>query len=122
MAFSHREPELVVQLPVFADGIAANTGLYQVSVPDSNSISEAVQDFVLKYAVWNNPATRTVGSLEAKAASKASALGICRVFYRQIQLNNGISNESKVLIGVVPLSNAKTRRNCPVTSPAIAVT
>src|SRR5688572_8803937 len=112
MAFSRRESELVVQLPVFSDGIAANLGLYQVSAPDSGSISAAVQDFIAKYAIWNNPATRTVGTLEAKNASKSSALGICRVFYRQIQINNGISDEAKVLINVTPLSNAKTRRDC----------
>src|SRR3954454_15468331 len=103
MAFSHREPELVAQLPVFANGIAANIGLYQVSLPDSDAISAAVDEFVDKYTIWNNPATRTIGSLEAKNASKASALGICRVFYRQIQINNGISNEDKLLIHVTPL-------------------
>ncbi len=121
MAFSKKESELVVQLPVFADGIAANVSLYQLTQPDADAISAAVQEFVEKYAVWNNPATRTSGSLEAKDASKFSALGICRVFYRQIQINNGISNENKVNIGVTPLSNGRTRRNCPQTSPALSI-
>ena len=121
MSFSRKEWELVVQLPVFADGIAANPGLYQVTAPDAAACVAAVNDFVAKYAAWNNPATRTIGTLEAKDAAKASALGICRVFYRQIQINNGITNENKLLIGVTPLSNAKTRRNCPQTSPAVAV-
>src|SRR4051812_30563307 len=117
MAFSHREPELVVQLPVFANGIFANTGLYQVTVPDASACVAAADEFVLKWNVWNNPATRTAANLEAKNASKFSALSICRVFYRAIQLNNGISNEAKVDIGVVPLSNTRTNRNCPITSP-----
>lgn len=121
MAFSHKESELVVQLPVFANGLAANVGLYQVTVPDAVACVSAADDFVAKYTVWNNPATRTIGSLEAKDASKASALGICRVFYRQIQINNGISNENKLLIGVTPLSNSRTRRNCPSASPAVAI-
>lgn len=122
MAFSHREPELITQLPVFASGIAANIGLYQVSQPDSDAISTAVDEFVAKYTVWNNPATRTAGNLEAKNASKFSALSLCRVFYRAIQLNNGISNEAKVDIGVTPLSNTRTERNCPQTSPSITIT
>ena len=121
MAFSNKESQLVIQLPVFADGIAANISLYQVTQPDSDAISAAVAEFVDKYAVWNNPATRTIGSLEAKSAAKASALGICRFFYRQIQINNGISNENKLVIGVTPLSNTRTRRNCPQTSPALSI-
>ena len=88
MAFSRKESELVVQLPVFADGIAANISLYQMTQPDSDAISAAVEEFVEKYTVWNNPATRTAGSLEAKDAAKFAALGICRVFYRQIQIND----------------------------------
>ena len=121
MAFSNREPELVVQLPVFANGLANNTGLYQVSQPEADTCVSAVDEFVAKYNAWHNPATRTPGALEAKNASKFSALSVCRVFYRAIQLNNGISNEAKVEIGVTPLSNTRTDRNCPITSPAISV-
>ena len=121
MAFSQKESELVVQLPVFAAGIAANIALYQVSQADADAIAAAVDDFVEKHAAWNNPATRTIGTLEAKDAAKFAALGICRVFYRQVQVNQGISNESKLLIGVTPLNTARTRRNCPQTSPALSV-
>ena len=35
MTFSNKESELVVQLPVFANGIAADVALYQVTVPDA---------------------------------------------------------------------------------------
>jgi hypothetical protein len=119
--FSRTESVLVEQLPVFANGILANYGVYQVTLPDANACVSAVNDFVAKRAVWLNPATRTIGSLEAKDASKASALGICRVFYRQIQGNVGISNEDKLLIGVTPLNNSRTRRNCSETSPSITI-
>jgi hypothetical protein len=122
MAFSHREPELILQLPVFANGIAADNAKYQVSGPDSLAMVAAVDSFVLNYNTWHNPATRTEGALEAKLASKASALGICRVFYGLIQRNVGISDSDKVLIGVTPFSNTKTTRNCPNTSVSLSIT
>jgi hypothetical protein len=122
MAFSNREPELITQLPTFANGLAANVGLYQVSQPEADTCVAAVEDFLLKYNTWHNPATRTPGALEAKNASKFSALSVCRVFYRAIQLNNGISNEAKVDIGVTPFSGVRVDRNCPITSPSITIT
>jgi hypothetical protein len=111
----------VVQPPVFANGIAANTALYQVTSADAATCVAAVNDCTAKYAVWNNPATRTIGSLEAKDASKASALGICRVFYGLIQRNVGISDENKLLIGVTPMNNSRTPRPCPSTAPSMTI-
>jgi hypothetical protein len=122
MAFSDKESVLVDQLQVFANGLAANLGLYQVSQPDADTCVAAVDELVAKRAVWVDPATRTPGALEAKNAAKFSALSVCRVFYRAIQLNNGISNEAKVEIGVLPPSNTKTTRNCPITSPSVTIT
>jgi hypothetical protein len=37
MAFSDKESELVDELQVFANGLAANIGLYQVSQPDADT-------------------------------------------------------------------------------------
>jgi hypothetical protein len=119
MGFPRKESELVVALPTFGNGIAANTALYQVGIPDSISIQAAVSDFLAARAVAVNPATRTVGSIDLKDAKMASALGICRVFYRQIQNNVGVSNDDKLLIGVTPLSTARTKRNCPQTTPGL---
>lgn len=121
MAFSKKESELVTQLGVFADGIAGNLGVYQIQQPDSDAISAAVDQFIADYGIWNNPATRNVASLDAKNASKSGALGICRVFYRQIQNNNGISDGDKELIGVTPLNDTKTERHCPETAPGIVI-
>jgi hypothetical protein len=122
MAFSKKESELITQLPTFANGIAANIGIYQVSQPEADTCVAAVEDFVAKYNAWHNPATRTPGALEAKNAALFSALSVCRVFYRAIQLNNGISNEAKVEVGVTPFSGVRVDRNCPITSPSVTVT
>jgi hypothetical protein len=121
MSFSKKESVLVTQLATFANTIAANIALYQVSQPDSNAISAAVADFAARYAIWQDPAQRTVDSLDDKNNAKASALGICAVFYKQIQINNGISNGDKEVIHVTPLNNSRTRRNCPETSPAVSI-
>ena len=59
MAFSDKESELVDELQAFANGIAANIGLYQVSQPDADTCVAAVNEFVAKRAVWVDPATRT---------------------------------------------------------------
>src|SRR3712207_6785542 len=105
--FSQKEAELVDQLTAFASGISADNGKYQVTVPDAVAIQAAVDEFLAKRTIWNNPPTRNPTSLEAKEASKASALGICRVFYRQIQNNVGISDTDKVAIGVLPLNSTR---------------
>src|SRR5688572_21208651 len=102
--FSKKESVLVDELTAFSSGIFNDSAKYQVSGPDAATIQSAVQDFVLKRTIWNTPATRNIGTLEAKNASKSAALGICRVFYRQIAGNAGISDEDKLLIFVQPLN------------------
>ena len=121
MGFSQKESELVDQLQSFAGGISADPGLYLVSTPDSVTIQTAVDAFLAARVVCNTPATRNIGTIDEKDAKKASALGVCRNFYRQIQNSAGISNEAKLLIGVLPLNPTRTQRNCPNTSPAVAV-
>jgi hypothetical protein len=121
MSFSNKEAVLVNELQVFATGISGNAALYFVSTPDSVTIVNAVNAFLAARIVANAPATRNVGSIDDKEAKKASALGVCRGFYRQIQNSSGISNEAKLLIGVLPLNPTRTQRNCPNTSPVVAV-
>ena len=119
MGFPRKEDELAVALTTFANGIEANYALYQVSEPDSVAIKTAVDNFIAARNVALNPATRNTGSIDAKDAMKASALGICRVFYRQIQVNVGVDNEDKLLIGVKPLSTTRTPRHCPANAPGL---
>ena len=119
--FSKKEAVLVDELLAFSGGIYGNHALYQVSQPDSVTIKNAVDDFIAKRTIWNTPATRTIGSYEAKQASKIGAVGICRSFYGLIQQNGGISNEDKLLIGVTPLNYSRTRRDCPITSPTVTI-
>ena len=121
MGFSNKESVLVDQLQAFAAGITADPGLYLLSEPDALTIQTAVDLFLAARVVANTPATRNVGSIDEKEAKKASALGVCRGFYRQIQNSSGISNEAKLLIGVLPLNPTRTKRDCPNTSPVVAV-
>ena len=121
MSFSQKESELVLQLQAFAGGISADPGLYLLGTPDALTIQTAVDLFLAARVVANTPATRNVGTIDEKEARKASALGVCRGFYRQIQNSSGISNEAKLLIGVLPLNPTRTRRDCPNTSPVVAV-
>lgn len=121
MAFSNRESVLVDELNVFAGGILLNYATYQMAQPDALTIRLAVDEFIAARAVAVNPATRTVGSIDIKLAKKASALGICRTFYRLIQSNNGVSNEDKLLIGVLPLNNTRTPRNCPASGVEVGI-
>ena len=106
--FSDQKPQLVDELGVFSLGLVNDSSLYQVSTADAAGVRAAVLDFIAKRNIWIDPAQRTVNSLDDKNASKASALGLCRVFYRQIAGNVGISNAAKNAIGVKPLNNTKT--------------
>ena len=81
--FLDREPQLVDELNVFSLGLVNDSSaFYQVSTADAAGVRAAVLDFIAKRNIWIDPAQRTVNSLDDKNASKASALGLCRVFYR----------------------------------------
>ena len=82
MSFSQRESELVDELQAFAGGISADPGLYLLGAPDALTIQTSVDQFLAARVVANTPATRNVGSIDDKDAKKASALGVCRGFYR----------------------------------------
>jgi hypothetical protein len=121
MGFSQKEQTLVDQLTTFSDGISNDPGLYQMGQPDADAIAQAVSQFIAARTIAVNPATRNVGTIDEKDAKKASALGICRVYYRQIQNNNGVSNDDKLLIGVLPFNNSRTVRPCPDAAPALSI-
>jgi hypothetical protein len=121
MAFSRKEAVLALQLQTFASGIFADPSRFGVATPDALSIKSAVDNFLALRVIANTPATRNVGSIDAKDAGKASALGICGVFYRQIQNSNGVSNDDKLLVGVMPFNTTRTPRTCPLTSPVVGI-
>jgi hypothetical protein len=121
MGMPRRESDLVTWMQVFAAGIAASPGRYQMSLPDSATIDSAVSAYAAAVAAANNPATRNVGTVDAKAAQRSNAAGVCGLFYGLIQRNAGISNESKLLIGVSPINTTRTPRPVANTSPALTV-
>jgi hypothetical protein len=119
MAIPRNEDGLAIWMPVFAAGISTNASLYGIAIPDAATIQSAVDQFISARTIALNPATRNVGTIDEKDVKKASALGVCRLFYSDIQRNNGVSNDDKLLIGVTPLSTSRTRRNCPQTVPGL---
>src|SRR5687768_4778487 len=112
MSIPNTEDDLALWMTSFRDGIRADVGKYFVTQGDSDTITSAVDAFLAARIVANNPATRTVRTVDAKNAQRVNAEGVCRTFYGLIQRNNGISNDDKLAIGVTPLGTERTPRTC----------
>jgi uncharacterized protein (UPF0333 family) len=121
MSIPNKEDDLALWMTSFRDGISLDVGKFFVTEGDSDTISAAVNAFLAARNIANNPATRTVQTVDQKNAQRVNAEGVCRTFYGLIQRNNGISNDDKIAIGVTPLGTERTPRPCPQASPTISV-
>jgi hypothetical protein len=119
--FSGTDAHVLQKLQTFATGIAAAPATYFVSAPDATSITNAVNGFDTALTTAVTPATRNVGSVAAKDNSRAAAVALCRQYAILIKYNAGISDESKLLIGVKPPTTTRSPVGPPDEAPVIAV-
>jgi hypothetical protein len=105
----------------FAEGVARQPGAYMLSPADVQVIQRVVGEFrnALALATW--PSSRTRGTVCAKNESRARAEGLLRLYAKQIKANAGISDASKISIGVPPPNTSRSRRHVPLTSPWVSV-
>ena len=105
----------------FAAAMVANYGLYSLSQAEAQSIKEAVDDFVAKFAISSSEATRTKGSVANKNEARNVAEVLCRQYAMQIKDNLGIPNAAKIAAGVRPINPTREPIECPQSWPVLNV-
>jgi hypothetical protein len=98
---------------VFSQGISSAPHSFQLAPADAETIRQAVDAFAAAMSVASSPSTRTKSSVQKKDEARNSAKSICRLYAKLIKFNAGISDSSKISIGVPPEKNSRTRRNVP---------
>jgi len=116
-----QEAAALAWMQVFAAGITANPGMYELAAADATAIQNAVDAFEAAYDVAVNPATRTKGTINLKDETRAAAEAICRQYAKLIKYNAGISDSSKIDIGVRPVNNSREPVNVPDSSPLLNI-
>lgn len=105
----------------FATTIAASPASYGLVAGDATTISAYVNAFVSALSVVSNPATKTIATVASKDGAKAAMLGIVRPYAQQIKSNQGVTNASKLALGLTIRDTVPTPIVAPVSSPIIAV-
>lgn len=103
----------------FHRNVAANPSRFALSVPDVELISRVVGEYSAAYDVTVHAGQRTKVSVAEKNNAKVAAMQVMRIFVRQIQADNGISDASKTDLGLHIRSRVMTPRQVPQSSPAL---
>jgi hypothetical protein len=106
---------------VFASHLTGNPPAYLLSPAQALSVQSAVDDFVAKYQIAIDPATRTKANIIAKDDARSIAETLCRQYAMIIKETPGISDEDKVNAGVRPPNPSKQPIDCPQTSPIVTI-
>lgn len=84
----------------FRDLIVANPALFGLQPADGAAITSVVNDYDAAYAIAVNPSTRTPSTIAAKDSAKGAMIPILRLYAQTIKLNQGVSNENKIALGI----------------------
>jgi hypothetical protein len=109
-----KDAQASIWMQTFAGGISASPATYQLAVADATTISNALM-------IASDPATRTPGAIATKVDLRKTAEAICRQYAMIIKLNNGISDEAKIGIGVRPVNPNRSPVTVPESSPLLNV-
>lgn len=116
-----RDAEALAWMEIFAAGIAADPGRFQLTAGDAGAISAAVAAFAAGLSEAQNPELRTPVVVATKEELRASAEAMCRQFAILIKYNAGIANPDKIAIGVRPVNTSRSPVNVPESSPALTI-
>jgi hypothetical protein len=116
-----KDSDLLAFANTYATTVAVNPSIYGLVAGDSTTITNAVNTYAAAQAVVDNPATKSVTTVNAKNAAKQAMIGILRTYSAQIRLNPGVSNDAKLAIGLNLPNNTPTPVPAPVTVPILTV-
>lgn len=116
-----KDADALIWMKTFAGGLLAEPYAYMLSPSDAQSIAQAVGEYEQALGRATSPETRTSSAVCEKDQTRNSAEQICQLFYMLIKISAGISDDSKIAIGVRPVNRSRIRINCPQTSPLLNV-
>lgn len=117
-----RDVDLVPWADNFRDLIVANPTLYGLVAGDGTAIATLVDAYDAAYATAVNPSTRTPPTIAGKDSAKGAMIPILRLYAQTIKLNQGVSNENKVALGIHIDDAGPTPIPVPTAVPSIALT
>lgn len=103
----------------FATLLTAAPATYGLTAGDAVAATTAQTTYAAALAAATDPGTRTPATIAAKDAAKASALDVVRPMAVLISLNDAVTNEDKVAIGVTVRKTVPTPVPPPVIAPVI---
>lgn len=105
----------------FRDLIVAAPATYGLQASDGVAITTVVNAWDAAYAAAINPATRTPATVAAKDSAKGAMLPNLRFYAQTVKLNQGVTNENKIALGIHINDAGPTPVPVPTTAPALTL-
>lgn len=96
----NKDADLVTWTENYRAVVTATPAAYGLNPPDVTAIQNSADDFLAKYTLANNPATRTPVTVSEKNAARFAWKQLARTYSAQIRLNPGVSDSDKVSLGL----------------------
>lgn len=103
----------------FATLIAADPTRYGLTAADATVIQGYSDDFDAAYQTAVAPSTRTVVTVAQKDAIRAAANESVRIFAQMIKVNQGVTNEDKIALGIHVDDPTPSPIPAPTSSPLL---
>ncbi len=88
-----QDPQALIWMQTFAQGITANPALYGLVAADALAITTAVNAFDAALDVSSDPTTRTPVNIAAKDDARVAAEQKCRQFANRLELFVGLDDD-----------------------------
>ena len=105
----------------FAALITANPFTYGLTAPDALTITTAANLYAAALTLSTDPGTKTKATVADKDAKKAAMLVTLRRYAQLIKLNNGVTNEEKIALGLTVNDTTHTPVPAPTTQPICSI-
>ena len=105
----------------FSGLITARPGAYGVGVPDAQNIARVVGLYADALAVLRQPSGKNKVSVSLKNQSKADAIQLVRSYAMRIKMDDGVSDQDKLDVGVRPVNPHRTPVPPPETAPDVSI-
>jgi hypothetical protein len=105
----------------FSTLITANPSTYGLMASDATAIAGVVNAFDAALTRATEPATKTKATVGAKDSAKAAMVAVLRHYAQSIKLNDGVTNEEKIALGLTIDDTHPTPLPAPSTQPMCSI-
>jgi len=105
----------------FSTLITANPSTYGLMASDATAIATVVNAYDSALTTALDPSTKTRATVAAKDSAKAAMLAVVRRYAQFIKLNDGVTNEEKIALGLTIDDTGRTPIPAPGTQPICTI-